>query len=311
MTSPKTYIKAASVTQAISCATGHTGNFRYLAGGTDVMVNKFQGNDEASLLIDISEISDLKGIAINDSFVRIGALTSLEELIVHPLVTRYFPVMAEAAKSVASPIIRKTATLGGNLLCENRCSFYNQSEWWRDAAGHCLKCDGPICLATGGNKNCFSKFVSDTAVALIGLNASIEVADNDGVVVIPLEIIYTGDGINPRRLSKTAIINAILLPLGEDCRTIYKKLRKRETLDFTSLTSAVSFHNDGRIRIVLGGVHAQPVIVDGSVTDDLPYLISRAVSTTRIVDNDTYSRTYRKEMVGVFLNRSFKELQLI
>ena len=311
MTSPKTYIKAASVTQAISCATGHFGNFRYLAGGTDVMVNKFQGNDEASLLIDISEISDLKGIVINDSFVRIGALTSLEELIVHPLVTRYFPVMAEAVKSVASPVIRKTATLGGNLICENRCSFYNQSEWWREAAGRCLKCDGLICLATGGNKNCFSKFVSDTAVALISLNSSIEVSDNEGVVVTPIESIYTGDGINPHQLNKTAIINAILLPLNEDSRSVYKKLRKRETLDFTSLTTAVTIHNDGMIRMVLGGVHAKPVIVDGLVNDDLAELINQAVSKTRIVDNDTYSRAYRKEMVGVFLKRSFKELQLI
>ena len=240
----------------------------------------------------------------------IGAMVSLDELKTHPLITGHFPILCTAANSVASPTIRKTATLGGNLLCENRCSFYNQSEWWREAAGHCLKCNGSVCLATGGNKNCFSKFVSDTAIALISLHTSIEVVDVNGTTILPLESIYTGDGISPRQLAETAIITAICIPLNEGIRGVYKKLRKRETLDFTSLTTAVTLDKTGRIRIVLGGVHAKPVVVDGTKNNDPIALISQAISNTRIVDNDTYSRAYRKEMITVFLKRSLNEMQL-
>ena len=311
MTQPKTYIKATSVEHALSLAGESSGSFRYLAGGTDVMVNKFQGNDDAGLLIDISGIDALRQVSATETHLVIGALVCLEELAKHSAVAGNFPVLAEAANSVASPTIRKTATLGGNLLCGNRCSFYNQSAWWREAAGFCLKCSGPLCLASGGKKHCFSKFVSDMAVALISLRAGIEISDLRGVIKIPLESIYSGDGINPSLLSNTAIIRAIHIPLHHDFRSVYKKLRKRETLDFTSLTTAVSLDKTGMIRIVMGGVHARPVITDGTGTEDLNSLVSQAVSATRMVDNDTYSRAYRKAMIPVFLERSFRELQLI
>jgi len=308
MVSAKAYIIASSVDQAISLAKETEGNFRYLAGGTDVIVNKLQGNDDAALIIDISGIAAHREIIITETHLLIGSLVCLDDLKEDQIAHR-FPILAEAAHSVASPTIRKTATLGGNLLCENRCLFYNQSEWWREAAGGCLKSHGNICLASGGNKNCFSKFVSDMAVALISLDSTIEVTDEKGSSIIPLESIYSGNGINPRQLSNTAIIKSISIPMDDDSRSVYKKLRKRETLDFTSLTTAVTVSKTGRIRIVLGGVHAKPVIVDGSQGDDLNKLISQAISSTRVVDNDTYSRAYRKDMIRVFLNRSFKELK--
>lgn len=310
MISTKTYVKATSVEHAISLAKENAGSFRYLAGGTDVIVNKFQGNEDADLLIDISGISELQEITTTETHLIIGSLVCLDDLKKEQNISTYFHVLLEAAHSVASPTIRKTATIGGNLLCENRCSYYNQSEWWREAAGRCLKCNGDLCLVTGGTKNCLSKFVSDTAVALISLNAFIEVNEGNVVTLVPLESIYSGDGVNPRILGKTAIIKSIHIPLHEEFRSAYKKLRKRETLDFTSMTTAVSVNKKDKIRIVLGGVHAKPVVVDGSVNDDPDVLISQVISNTRIVDNDTYSRAYRKEMITVFLKRSFKELQL-
>jgi 4-hydroxybenzoyl-CoA reductase subunit beta len=306
-----TYIRATSVEQAISMAQAHQGAFRYLAGGTDALVNKFQGNDEASVLIDISGIAALKQIVTGDSLLVIGSMVCLDDLEKHPVISGRIPALVEAAQSVASPTIRKTATLGGNLLCENRCTFYNQSAWWREAAGHCLKCHGTVCLATGGSKNCFSKFVSDTAVVLISLDAHIEVSGATGTTIIPLGSIYTGDGINPRQVSETAVIRSVHVQVGGNPKTIYKKLRKRESIDFTSLSTAVTLQDSGRIRIVMGGVHAKPVVVDGSAADNMNDLINLAVTTSRMVDNDTYSRAYRKEIISVFLERSFRELKLI
>ncbi len=308
MIKEKLYLKAKTLEQAIYEANAHIDSFRYIAGGTDVIVNKFQGNEESSYLIDISGIDELKNTFLIGNFLSIGSLVRLDDLKKNKHLVQHFPALLEAAHSVASPMIRKTATLGGNLLCENRCSFYNQSEWWREAVGYCLKCDGDICIATGGKKNCFSKFVSDTAVVLISMNANIEVIENNISTIVPLESIYTGDGVSPRKFNKTAIIKSIQLPMHEEFKSVYKKLRQRESLEFSSLTTAVTINKSGKIKIVLGGVDPKPVVVEGATKDEKEELISQAIKKARIVDNDVYSREYRKEMIGVYLNRSFEEL---
>ncbi|NVO01105.1 MAG: FAD binding domain-containing protein [Bacteroidetes bacterium] len=305
------YFKAKSIEEAIIEANNHIANFRYIAGGTDVLVNKFQGNENSKMLIDLSGIDSLKQITIKGNQVEIGALIILDELKNHKIIAESFPALFEAAHAVASPMIRKTATIGGNLLCENRCTFYNQTEWWRKAAGYCLKCDGDICIATGGKNNCLSKFISDTAVVLISMNASIEIFDNNQTSIIPLESIYTGDGVNPRNLSNSAIIKSIFISNDEGFTSVYKKLRQRETLEFGSLITAVTKSKNGKIKIVLGGVDPKPIVVEGIANDDLNELIIIASKKARTVDNDMYSRKYRKEMISVYLKRSFQELGLI
>lgn len=304
----KTYIKAKTVEEAVLAAKANGNNFCFLAGGTDVLVNKFQGTEEATCLIDITGIEELKSVTNEGNFLKIGSLIKLDDLKKHDVIAKNFPALLEAAHQAASPMLRKTATIGGNILCENRCSFFNQSEFWREAVGYCLKCEGDVCIATGGTKACFSKFVSDTAPVLISMDAQLEITDETGTKIIPLESIYTGDGINPRSLSKTAIIKNIILPLDRSFKTAFRKLRPREAVDFTSLTTAVTIDNSGTIKIVLGGVDPKPVVITGSVKDDKDKLIKEAIKKSRIVDNDYYSRSYRKEMIPVFLNQSFEEL---
>lgn len=308
MIAEKTYLIPTSIKEAMDFANQNQEQFRYIAGGTDVMVNRFQGNDEKHCLIDITKLSELKGIKKEDGFLRIGALEILEELKFNSDIKTEFPMLIEAALAVGSPLIRKTATIGGNVLCENRCLFYNQSEWWREAVGYCLKCDGDICIATQGKNACFSELVSDTAPALIAMDAEIEIIDIDETKRVKLEDIYTGDGVTPRNLSETAIVTAIFLPLNREFKTAFYKLRERESLEFTSLTSAVAIDNIGKLKIALAGVDPKPVVVEGSIKDDKFVLIKQAIKGARAVDNDMYSRKYRKEMISVFLNRSFEKL---
>ncbi len=309
MIAEKIYIKAKTVEEAIQAAKSNGDNFCFLAGGTDVLVNKFQGTEEATCLIDITGIEELKNVTTDGNFLKIGSLIKLDDLKKHEAITMNFPALLEAAHQAASPMLRKTATIGGNILCENRCSFFNQSEFWREAVGYCLKCEGDVCIATGGKKACFSKFVSDTAPVLISANAQLEISNENGSKIIPLESIYTGDGINPRNLPKLALIKNIVLPLDKNFKIIFKKLRPREAVDFTSLTTAVSIDQFGDIKIVLGGIDPKPVVVAGSMNDKKEELIKQALKQSRIVDNDYYSRAYRKEMITVFLNQSFEELK--
>lgn len=310
MITEKIYLKPKTITEATQMASKHENDFRFLAGGTDVIVNKFQGNESSSCLIDITAIEEMKSVKVIGNNLCIGALITLDQLNSFSEIKKEFPVLLEAAKAVGSPMIRKTATIGGNILCENRCMFYNQSEWWREAVGYCLKCEGDVCIATGGAKNCFSKFVSDTAIALISLNACIEISENGKVIVLPIEDIFTGDGVAPRKLQKTALIQSVQIPLHKGCRSAFKKLRHRETMEFSSLTTCVTVNSAGEIKIVLGGVDPKPVVVAGMISDDKNELIKQAAKKARIIDNDAYTRLFRKEMITVYLNRSFEELSI-
>lgn len=302
-----TYIKVHTVNEAVAQMQLHT-KAMVVAGGTDVFVNKQQGNTEAELFIDISEIKNLQTVSIHGDKIEIGALVTLEKIITNKELSRFFPALKEAALAVATPVIRKTATVGGNILCENRCSFYNQSEWWREAVGYCLKCNGDICIATGGKKNCFSKFVSDTAPVLIALRAKAVIADANGEKTVPLENLYTGDGVNPVAINRQTLLKSIEIPLSKT-RVVFKKLRPRKSLDFTSLTTAVSLDEENNLRIVIGGVDPRPVVAEGNIKkDDVQLLVTGACKKPRVVENDYYSRNYRKEMMNVFIHQSIKEL---
>lgn len=306
MIAEKKYIIPYTLREAMDMAIANSSQFKYLAGGTDVMVNRFQGNDNSTCLIDLSKISELKGIRKEGDFLRIGALEILEELKYIEELREEFPMLIEAALSVGSPLVRMTATLGGNILCENRCLYYNQSEWWREAVGYCLKCDGDICIATGGKNACYSELVSDTSPALIAMDTEIEWMDESGTHRKKLEKIYTGDGVTPRNLPGEAIVTALYLPRGREFKYAFYKLRERESLDYTSLTTAMTLDKDGNVKLAMAGVDPKPVVVEGSAADNQEEFIRRAYKGARAIDNDMYSRKYRKEMIRVYLKKSFE-----
>ncbi len=305
------YLTPASAEEAVGMAQANRERYRFLAGGTDVMPNRYQGNDSREVFIDLSGIGAMHGITWSEQECRIGALETLTDIAEDTRLREEFPVLCEAAEAVGSPLIRNSATLGGNLLCENRCIYFNQSSWWRDAIGSCLKSNGDRCIATGSLKHCFSEMVSDTAPAIISLNGRVEIMRPDRKTeILPLESIYTGDGVNPRNLPEGALILAVLLSRGREFRSVFKKLRLRQSLDFTSLTCVVTVDNARHVRIALSGVDPKPVLVETGPPYDLEDLIHQALRQARAVDNETFSRIYRRNMIRTWLEESFKTLEL-
>lgn len=305
------YYKPKTINEVKTILSDVKDDFRFLAGGTDVMVNKYQGNDDKSCIIDLSGLNEIKGINEIDDFIKIGAYTSLHEIGKDPRIKNHLPGLAEAVGYVASPLIRYTATLGGNLLCENRCIFYNQSEWWREAVGRCLKCNGDVCIATGGKKACFSKFVSDLAPVLICLDARLVLIEPEGEKLVSLDSIYSGNGITPRNISPSTIIKEIIIPKGRIKSMAFRKLRHRQSIEFTSLTVAVSLDHSDKIRIALSGVDAGPVVMEAECGANYEELIAKVSKKPKVVDNDMYSREYRKSMIVVYLRSCFKQLELV
>lgn len=146
------------------------------------------------------------------------------------------------------------------------------------------------------------------AVSLIALYASVEIVSKNGSRECAIKDLYTGNGLSSVSLKKSEIIKAIKIPLNNNIQAVFMKLRVRKSLDFGSLTTVVSIGSDKKKRIVLGCVDPGPVIVDGDNTDEIEKMIKSAAKKARVVDNDVFSRSYRKDMIAVYLNRCFKRL---
>ncbi|MBT7756279.1 MAG: 4-hydroxybenzoyl-CoA reductase subunit beta, partial [Rhodospirillaceae bacterium] len=148
---------------------------RYLAGGSDMLVNIRRGIEQPDTLVYLNGIPEMHGITDNGDHITIGGATILREVAESDLLGEHFTAVATAAGEVAGPSHREYGTLGGNLCLDTRCVFYNQSEWWRAANDYCLKYRGEICHVAPGGKKCFAAFSGDVAPALLIFDAEVEI----------------------------------------------------------------------------------------------------------------------------------------
>ncbi len=303
------YVVAGSLEEALALAETHSGHYAFAAGGTDLQLRRQQELEAAPLIIDLSGIGDLGGVRAGRHRLEIGALTTLAELATSAAVRRWCPMIAEAAASIGTPVLRMTATAGGNLLVANRCTWYNQSAAWRGAAGTCLRNSGDTCLVTGGCGQCYSRAVSDLAPALIALQARVVLRDAHATREAALEDLYLADGLHPQaQPGKDAILTALRLAHRPE-RWCYRKLRRRDSVDYTSLTVAGARDADGGVRVCIGGVSMSPILVSAGPGDaNLPALTAEARRKCKTVDNDLLPLSYRRNMIDVFLEELWREL---
>ncbi|HKT70813.1 MAG TPA: FAD binding domain-containing protein, partial [Terriglobales bacterium] len=123
----------------------HAPDVQVIAGGTDLIPSLRQKLFAPRYVLDIRGIGELRGIRPQSGGVEMGALTTLSEIEHSEFLRKQYPVLAEAAATVASPILRNMGTLGGNICLDTRCLWYNQSLTWRKGCGFCIKKDGNIC----------------------------------------------------------------------------------------------------------------------------------------------------------------------
>jgi CO/xanthine dehydrogenase FAD-binding subunit len=295
------YLRAMSVELALELARTHRGEYVYSAGGTDVQIRRKQSLLKKSVIIDLAEIRELRGVRIDDGALVVGSMTTLDDLISSKEAREFAMLLVSAAQSVATPVIRMTATVGGNILVANRCTHYNQSAEWRASVGSCLRDYGKTCLIIGGHDKCFSRNVSDLAPALIALDAEITIQDQSGLRSLPLASLYSLDGIHYHaNLDNDAIVRDIRISLRAE-KWWYRKLRRRESIDFTSLTLAAVRAGE-ILRICLNGVSMSPVLVTGDLSTSSPDELRRLSRLgAKAVDNDLLPLAYRRDMIDVFV----------
>jgi len=241
---------------------------RYLAGGTDLIVNMRRGLVDADLLIDLSGIDELATLSANESGLTIGAGVTLVALAAHPSLNNY-PAIVQAANAVAGPGHRAAATLGGNLCLDTRCLYYNQSEWWRRSNDYCLKYKGDVCHVAPTGDKCRAAFSGDLAPALLVHDAEIEIAGPDGRRRLPLTELYRDDGAAYLALTPEELLVAVHLPAGSR-HSAYEKVRLRGAIDFPLAGVAVAITDDGethRLKVAVTGTNSRPFLIED--LDDL------------------------------------------
>jgi len=303
------YNIASSIDMALKLAKEYEGEFKYSAGGTDLQLYRKQQLDLKPHIIDISEIKELNAIKLDGKRLTVGSMVTLEELINSPVAKEFCPAIIEAASLIATPVIRATATVGGNLMVANRCNFYNQSKAWREAAGSCVRDIGDTCLAVGGGDKCFSRNVSDLAPLFIALNASIDVQSITETRTISLIELYAADGIN---FHSGSLSKCIISSINFDTRPkrfFYRKLRRRQSIDYTSLTIAAAVDQSNTARICLNGVSMSPILLQVDLSSyNQADVIVEARRACKTVDNDFMPLKYRREMIDIYLTECFQQI---
>lgn len=228
-----TLLKPATIAEAVAARAAHPAS-RPLGGGTDLLVNLRRGIVAPPVLIDMTDVAELREIHAGGERLAIGASVTLAALAQHATLRAHYPVVAEAAASIAGPTQREMGTLGGNLCLDTRCIYYNQSDWWRSANDHCLKTTGTVChVAPKSRGVCFATFSGDLAPALMVLNAEVELAGPAGRRSLPLAQLYIGharhdgaggDGKNYLALAPGEIVTGVRAPYVADLRSGYDKI---------------------------------------------------------------------------------------
>ena len=292
----------------------------YVAGGTDLLPNM---KHHLVLPKDVIGLSGALGreIVVTDSHVRIEGGATLHAVSTHPQVQAELPALAQAAGVVAGPQIRRMGTLGGNVLLDTRCLFYNQSKFWRQALGSCLKAEGTWCHVIGGPKTCVAAQSADTVPVLLALDASIELSGPEGSRSLGLRDLYRFNGMDHLKLSKGEVLTAVVVPRpGPGHRASYTKLRTRGSIDFPQLGLAVASWWDGpelsKLEIVVGAANPQPKPIR-----KLDSFLGRPLTATdiegiaQLVQKQTRpnaavhgSVDWRRSMAGVYTRRALSAL---
>jgi len=185
---------------------------RFVAGGTDLLVNLRRGLGVPTDLIDLSAVADLDSIRRDGDAMWVGAAVTLATLARHPDILSAYPALVEAALAVAGPTHRAAATLGGNLCQDTRCVFYNQSEWWREGNGWCLKYQGDKCHVVVKSDRCYATYHGDVAPVLMVLGAEAVAVGPNGVRRVNFTEFYREQGADHLTLSADEVLAAVVLP---------------------------------------------------------------------------------------------------
>ena len=292
----------------------------YVAGGTDLYPNMKRRQQTPKVVVGLSRIPELSALEERDGQLAVGAGALLSTVENDPRVRRDYPGLAHAVAEISTPPLRNMGTLGGNLLLDTRCNYYDQNLEWRQAIDFCMKKDGTICWVAPGSPKCLAVQSADTVPVLIAMGARAVVVSREGEREIAVEELYRNDGIDYVTKRPDELLTRVLLPKPNGWRASYRKLRRRGAFDFPVLSVGAAVWRDGptvtAARLVLGGVASAPIrlsaseaALSGRALDEAAIAeAAAAAGPSRPMDNTDFSFLWRKEMTKNFVRLALADL---
>jgi len=318
------------IAEAVKIIAGSGPEGQFVAGGTDLYPNMKRRQQTPRTVISVMRVPELNQITGDGkSGIRIGASVTLTDIVEHPLINRDYPVIAHAARSISTPILRNMGTIGGNLLLDTRCNYYDQNYEWRKGINFCLKKDGDICWVAPGSSKCWAVQSSDLVPVMVAIGAKFRLASTLGERMIDAAGFYNDDGIDYLKKRPDELLVDIHLPPLNGWRASYQKLRRRGAFDFPVLGVAAwiqvqeTNNGSGRVdtiknaRIVLGGIGPSPVevieageaLIGQPLDDDrIQAAAEAAYVKARPLDNTDFVMNWRKQMTRQYTLRALREL---
>jgi 4-hydroxybenzoyl-CoA reductase subunit beta len=301
-----------TVAEAAKILAGEGPRAMLIAGGTDLLPNMKRRHQAPQVLVSLRNIPELKRNA-----AAFGAGLTLAEIVRNEKTPT---ALRQAAAQVATPPLRNMGTLGGNLCLDTRCNYYNQSYEWRKAIDFCLKVDGKTCWVATASKRCVAVSSTDTAPALIALDAAVTLVSRSGAREVKVEDLYKNDGIDYLSRRPDEILTEVRVPQG--WKSAYWKLRRRGSFDFPILgvAAALKLENDivADARIALGAVASRPFLVEKAgeflkgklLTDEVIAQAAELVANrAKPMDNTDMDLYWRKEVADDFAGYALRELR--
>ncbi len=271
---------------------------RLLAGGTDLLPSMKHRLFQPSALVSLARVPGLAGVHEEQGALVIGAMTRLLDVANDANVQRGWPALADACRTVATPTIQGMGTLGGNVMLDTRCLYYNQPEGWRAAQGGCLKADGTVCHVARTGTGCYAASSADTVPVLWLYGARLRLTSIAGEREIAITDLFGEDGREPVRLAHGEVMLSLVIPRVES-PVLHRKLRRRGAIDYALLLTAIRREGEGA-RAVLSALGPRPIEVFAERAEDLPELAWRAA---RPLNTHAVSTSWRKHMVRVEVRR--------
>jgi 4-hydroxybenzoyl-CoA reductase subunit beta len=313
-----------SVAEAVALKAASPPEAAYVAGGTDLYPNMKRRHQMPPVLIGLHGVEEIRGIEVrSDGGFTIGAATTLTEIAEDRRVQETYPSLAATMRLISTPILQNMGTIGGNLLLDTRCNYYDQNYEWRKAIHFCMKKDGEICWVAPASPRCWAVQSADSVPLLVAMGATVDLTGPEGERSIPVMALYKDDGIEYLTKKRDELVTRIQLPAPNGWRSSYRKLRRRGAFDFPVLGVGAwaRFADDGTVadaRVVLGGVGSWPEIVVGAhealvgtrLEDKaLAGAAEIAWQMGRPLDNTDFTLSWRKEMIRPYVKRALSDLR--
>jgi 4-hydroxybenzoyl-CoA reductase subunit beta len=323
-----------TVAEAVKIVADTGPEAQFVAGGTDLYPNMKRRQQMPKTVISVMRLPELNQVTgVGTQGTVIGASVTLTEICENEIIKRDYPVIASAARTISTPILRNMGTIGGNLLLDTRCNYYDQNYEWRKAINFCLKKDGDVCWVAPGSAKCWAVQSSDLVPVMVAIGARFRVASTAGERMVEAREFYKDDGIDYMNKRADELLVDIHLPPTNGWRASYQKLRRRGAFDFPVLGVAAYVQyrtangserdqdSTAKIitdaRIVLGGIAPSPLQINDAAQalignqlneDQIQAAAEACYIKARPLDNTDFVMNWRKQMARQYTIRALREL---